>query len=129
MRGRTPRLEATQSTILTPSREACDACGQLLWVGYHTHRTVTKLDGRWRVNHCGSSLCAGRRVPATMSLIVPKKREAGHCPTENLAVAGDCPDWSVAFSRAPQCSRDASCSPSSWSEDHRTQCDAFDAAL
>ncbi|BCL84541.1 hypothetical protein ccbrp13_70060 [Ktedonobacteria bacterium brp13] len=46
MRGRTPRLEATQSTILTPSREACD---QLLWVGYHTHRTVTRLDGLWKL--------------------------------------------------------------------------------
>lgn len=49
MRGRTPRLEATQSAILTPARETCDACGQRLWVGYHTHRTVTTLDGLWKL--------------------------------------------------------------------------------
>src|SRR5260370_12064163 len=49
MRGRTRRLEATQSTTLTPMREAWEACGQPLWVGYHTHRTVTKLDGLWKL--------------------------------------------------------------------------------
>lgn len=49
MRGRTRRLEATQSMTLTPLREACEVCGQLLWVGYHAHRTVTKLDGLWKL--------------------------------------------------------------------------------
>src|SRR5437868_3341181 len=49
MRGRTRRLEATQSTTLTPLREACEACGHPLWVGYHGHRTVTKLDRLWKL--------------------------------------------------------------------------------
>ena len=49
MRGRTRRLEATQSTTLTPLREACEACGQPLWVGYHTNRTETKLYGLWKL--------------------------------------------------------------------------------
>jgi hypothetical protein len=61
MRGRTRRLEATQSTTLTPLREACEACGHRLWVGYHTHRTVTKLDGLWKltivVRRCVQSEC------------------------------------------------------------------------
>jgi hypothetical protein len=61
MRGRTRRLEATQSMTLTPLREACEVCGQPLWVGYHTHRTVTRLDGLWKltivVRRCVQSEC------------------------------------------------------------------------
>ena len=34
---------------LTPLKEYCEQCGQLLWVGYHGHRTVTKLDGLWKL--------------------------------------------------------------------------------
>lgn len=49
MRGRTPRLEATHETTLTPLKEDCEQCGQPLWVSYHAHRTVTKLDGLWKL--------------------------------------------------------------------------------
>jgi len=34
---------------LTPLKEQCEQCGQPLWVGYHGHRTVTKLDGLWKL--------------------------------------------------------------------------------
>ncbi len=49
MRGRTPRLEATHAIRLTPLKEHCEQCGQPLWVGYHSHRTVTRLDGLWKL--------------------------------------------------------------------------------
>src|SRR5438105_9423784 len=49
MARRTPRLEATHAMTLTPLKEYCEQCGQLLWVGYHGHRTVTKLDGLWKM--------------------------------------------------------------------------------
>ena len=44
-RTRPPRPEATHAMTLTPLKESCQQCGQPLWVGYHGHRTVTKLDG------------------------------------------------------------------------------------
>jgi len=34
---------------LTPLKDLCEQCGQPLWVGYHGHRTVTKLDGLWKL--------------------------------------------------------------------------------
>ena len=49
MRGRTPRQEATHSIRLTPLKESCEQCGQPLWVGYHGSRTVTRLDGLWKL--------------------------------------------------------------------------------
>src|SRR6266700_150693 len=49
MRGRTPRQEATHSIKLTPLNECCEQCGQPLWVGYHGSRTVTRLDGLWKL--------------------------------------------------------------------------------
>src|SRR5713226_4987736 len=48
-RTRPPRPEATHAMTLTPLKESCEQCGQLLWVGYHGHRTVTKLDGLWKL--------------------------------------------------------------------------------
>src|SRR5947209_2473182 len=48
-RPRPPRAEATHAMTLTPLKESCEQCGQLLWVGYHAHRTVTKLDGQWKL--------------------------------------------------------------------------------
>jgi hypothetical protein len=48
-RTRPPRPEATHEMTLTPLKESCEQCGQLLWVGYHAHRTVTKLDGLWKL--------------------------------------------------------------------------------
>src|SRR2546421_840323 len=49
MKGRTARAEATQAMTLTPLKEQCEQCGQPLWVGYHAHRTVTRLDGLWKL--------------------------------------------------------------------------------
>ncbi len=49
MRGRTSRQEATHSIRLTPLKESCEQCGQPLWVGYHGARTVTRLDGLWKL--------------------------------------------------------------------------------
>jgi hypothetical protein len=49
MARRTPRPEATHALTLTPLKEQCEKCGQPLQVGYHSHRTVTKLDGLWRL--------------------------------------------------------------------------------
>jgi hypothetical protein len=49
MKGRTPRPEATHTIRLTPLKEYCEECGQPLWVGYHNSRTVTKLDGLWKL--------------------------------------------------------------------------------
>src|SRR5436853_1815270 len=48
-RTRPPRAEATHAMTLTPLKESCEQCGQPLWVGYHAHRTVTKLDGLWKL--------------------------------------------------------------------------------
>ena len=49
MKGRTARVEATHALTLTPMKEHCEQCGQPLWVGYHGHRTVTRLDGLWKL--------------------------------------------------------------------------------
>jgi hypothetical protein len=49
MKGRTPRPEATHRIRLTPLQECCQECGQPLWVGYHSTRTITKLDGLWKL--------------------------------------------------------------------------------
>jgi hypothetical protein len=49
MKGRTARPEATHAMTLTPLKEQCEQCGQPLWVGYHAHRTVTRLDGLWKL--------------------------------------------------------------------------------
>jgi hypothetical protein len=49
MKGRTARAEATHALTLTPLKEQCEQCGQFLWVGYHAHRTVTRLDGLWKL--------------------------------------------------------------------------------
>jgi len=49
MARRTRRPEATHEIILTPLNESCEQCGQPLWVGYHGHRTVTRLDGLWKL--------------------------------------------------------------------------------
>jgi hypothetical protein len=49
MARRTPRPQATHEKTLTPLKERCEECGQLLWVGYHAHRTVTTLSGLWKL--------------------------------------------------------------------------------
>jgi hypothetical protein len=55
------RPAATHEQILTPERDQCVACGQRLWVAYHHHRTVVRLDGLWRltvrVRRCVNAAC------------------------------------------------------------------------
>jgi hypothetical protein len=56
------RSAATQQQVLTPLAEACRACGQRLWIAYHHHRTVVRLDGLWRltlrVRRCQNQACS-----------------------------------------------------------------------
>ena len=49
MARRTRRVEATHEKTLTPLKEHCEECGELLWVAYHGHRTVTTLSGLWKL--------------------------------------------------------------------------------
>jgi hypothetical protein len=35
--------------MLTPLQESCEACGQPLWVAYHSHRDVMTLSGQWHL--------------------------------------------------------------------------------
>jgi hypothetical protein len=62
------RAEAvTQELVLTPQREECPACGQRLWVAYHEHRRVVRLDGVWRltlrVRRCPNQECVQYHRP------------------------------------------------------------------
>lgn len=52
----------TQERVLTPEQEQCPSCGQRLWIAYHEHRRVVRLDGVWRltlrVRRCRNQACA-----------------------------------------------------------------------
>jgi hypothetical protein len=56
-----PRPPATLHRLLTPVRTQCAHCDHSLWVGYHTRRTLTTLDGLLRltliVRHCPDLRC------------------------------------------------------------------------
>jgi hypothetical protein len=56
------RPAAMHEQVLSPLRERCAACGQRLWVAYHHHRTVVRLDGIWRltirVRQCVNATCS-----------------------------------------------------------------------
>jgi len=49
MARRTPRPMAAHEKTLYPLREVCEACGQPLWVAYHSHRDVMTLSGQWHL--------------------------------------------------------------------------------
>ncbi len=55
------RSAAAHEQTLSPLREECSVCGQRLWVAYHHHRTVVRLDGLWRltirVRQCVNAAC------------------------------------------------------------------------
>jgi hypothetical protein len=91
-RTRPPRPEATHALTLTPLKESCEHCGQALWVGYHAHRTVTKLDGLWKltlvVRRCNQPECPRYHQPY-------RPEEEGHwalphgeCGLEVIALIG-----------------------------------------
>jgi len=73
------RPSATQQQILTPLGEQCSACGQRLWVAYHHHRTVVRLDGLWRltlrVRQCVTTAC-----PQYHRAVVPEEAGAWALP-------------------------------------------------
>jgi hypothetical protein len=62
MARRTARPAATQTALLTPLRHISDQCGKRLWVAYHRTRTVTTLQGLYRltlvVRQCPNPACA-----------------------------------------------------------------------
>jgi len=55
------RPAATHEQVLAPERTQCVACGGPMWVAYHKHRTVVRLDGLWRltvrVRTCRTPTC------------------------------------------------------------------------
>ncbi len=55
------RPAATHEQTPSPLREQCYLCGERLWVAYHHHRTVVRLDGLWRltlrVRQCVQATC------------------------------------------------------------------------
>jgi hypothetical protein len=55
------RPAATREQTLSPLQEQCRTCGQRLWVAYHHHRLVVRLDGLWRltirVRRCVNAAC------------------------------------------------------------------------
>jgi hypothetical protein len=61
MARRRRRPPATQQVELEPLRTHCGRCGGPLWVAYHSHRTVTTLDGgvrlRLQVRRCVTPVC------------------------------------------------------------------------
>ena len=61
MTRRLPRTKATQEKMLVPSKDHCEQCGQLLWIAEHKHRTITTLDGVWKlisvIRWCNQSGC------------------------------------------------------------------------
>ena len=73
------RPAATHEQVLSPLRERCEACGQRLWVAYHHHRTVVRLDGLWRltlrVRQCVQATC-----PAYHRAVVPEEAGAWALP-------------------------------------------------
>jgi hypothetical protein len=61
MARREPRPAATNHRLLEPQRDRCVACGMALWVAYHGLRTITTLDGVWRlrlrIRRCNNEAC------------------------------------------------------------------------
>lgn len=66
MARRTARPAATHTAFLTPLRDICDQCGKRLWVAYHRTRTVTTLEGLYRltlvVRQCPNPACSRYHV-------------------------------------------------------------------
>jgi len=93
MKGRTARAEATHARTLIPLKEQCEQCGQLLWVGYHAHRTVTRLDGLWKLTIVVRRCIRHGAEPSEFGLEVIAANQGNHlqakfaglCPMANLA--------------------------------------------
>src|SRR5438093_12532457 len=61
MARRTPRPTPTETRTLQPGRARCWDCGGAAWTVFHSHRTVTTLDGVLRltipVRRCQRPIC------------------------------------------------------------------------
>lgn len=61
------RAEATAEQVLAPQRMQCIACGQAMWIAYHTQRTITTLKGMHRltlhVRRCRNQQCERYHCP------------------------------------------------------------------
>ncbi len=57
----------THERVLSPEQEECPSCGQRLWIAYHEHRRVVRLDGVWRltlrVRRCRNQACLAYHRP------------------------------------------------------------------
>ena len=73
------RSAAAHEQTLSPVREECSACERRLWVAYHHHRTVVRLDGLWhltiRVRQCVNAAC-----PQYHRAVVPEEAGAWALP-------------------------------------------------
>src|SRR5258708_14188858 len=73
------RSAAAHEQTLSPLREECSACEHRLWVAYHHHRTVVRLDGLWRL-----TIRARQRVnaarPQYHRAVVPEEAGAWALP-------------------------------------------------
>lgn len=69
----------TQEQVLTPEREECPSCGQRLWVAYHEHRRVVRLDGVWRLT-LRVRRCRNRECAAYHQAYVPEEAGAWALP-------------------------------------------------
>lgn len=67
MARREPRPAATKHQLLEPQRDRCAGCGMAIWVAYHGLRTVTTLNGVWRlrlkVRRCNNEACPLYHLP------------------------------------------------------------------
>jgi hypothetical protein len=67
MARREPHPAATNHQLLEPQRDRCAGCGMALWVAYHGLRTITMLEGVWRlrlkVRRCNNEDCPLYHLP------------------------------------------------------------------
>src|SRR5258706_12928956 len=88
------RSAATHEQTLSPLREQCSACGQRLWMGYHHHRTVVRLDALWRltvrVRHCVNTTCSQYHLAS-----VPEEAGAWALPRGELGLSVIAVIWNL----------------------------------
>jgi hypothetical protein len=65
--------------VLTPERAECPSCGQRLWIAYHEHRRVVRLDGVWRLT-LRVRRCRNRECAAYHQAYVPEEAGAWALP-------------------------------------------------
>jgi hypothetical protein len=73
------RAPADREQVLTPERQQCASCGQRLWIAYHEHRRVVRLDGLWRLT-LRVRRCPNRACPQYHRPYVPEEAGAWALP-------------------------------------------------